>query len=224
LTLVATPIGNLGDLSPRAGEALTEADVWFVEDSRITSRLAAHLGVKRPMRLVTDHSADAALLRYVQELATSRGVLVTDGGAPGVSDPGARLCDLCHEAGVMVDAIPGPSAVITALMLSGFYAQRFAFLGFLGRKHGPMVADLSMFANSPLTLVLFESPHRFRELLKAASEALPERRYAICRELTKLHQQVYRSQLPLIPDEAAVPAKGEITVVIEGLRRAGRSN
>lgn len=222
LTLVATPIGNLGDLSPRAAEALRAADIWFVEDSRVSSRLAAHLGIKRPMRLVTDHSDDTTLQRYVGELATTHAALVTDGGAPGVSDPGARLCDLCYSAGLLVDAVPGPSAVIDALMLSGFYAQRFAFLGFLGRKHGSMVSDLTEFAGSPLTLVLFESPHRFRALLIAANEALGARRYALCRELTKLHQQVYRAVLPTVPTQAEVPAKGEVTVVIEGLRRPTR--
>jgi 16S rRNA (cytidine1402-2'-O)-methyltransferase len=224
LTLVATPIGNLGDLSPRAADALTAVSLWFVEDSRVSSRLAAHLGIKRPMRLVTDHTDDAVLQRYVGELATTPAALITDGGAPGVSDPGARLCDLCHSAGLSVDAVPGPSAVIDALMLSGFYAQRFAFLGFLGRKHGPMVSDLSEFVDSPLTLVLFESPHRFRALLKAAHDALGVRRYAICRELTKLHQQVFRASLPSLPSEAEVPAKGEVTVVIEGLRRPTRGS
>jgi 16S rRNA (cytidine1402-2'-O)-methyltransferase len=223
LTLVATPIGNLGDLSPRAAAALTEASVWFVEDSRVSSRLAAHLGIKRPMRLVTDHTDDFTLQRYVDDLATTQAALITDGGAPGVSDPGARLCDLCYAAGLSIDAIPGPSAVIDALMLSGFYAQRFAFLGFLGRKHGGMVSDLAAFTDSPLTLVLFESPHRFRALLVAAHAALGSRRYAVCRELTKLHQQVFRASLPTSPSEAEVPAKGEVTVVIEGLRRPSRA-
>lgn len=224
LTLVATPIGNLGDLSPRAAEALVNADIWLVEDTRVSARLAAHLGIKRPMRLVTDHTDDSALQRYVAELASTRAALITDGGAPGVSDPGARLCDLCHEAGVAVDAIPGASAVIDALMLSGFYAQRFAFLGFLGRKPGAIVGELATFAESPLTLVLFESPHRFRPLLEAAAKALGNRRYAICRELTKLHQQVYRSTLPELPAERDVPAKGEFTIVIEGLRRSSRGS
>ncbi|MHB8637303.1 MAG: 16S rRNA (cytidine(1402)-2'-O)-methyltransferase [Fimbriimonadaceae bacterium] len=222
LTLVATPIGNLGDLSPRAAEALVNADFWFVEDSRVSGKLATHLGVRRPMRLVTDHTDDPTLQRYVDDLASAHGALITDGGAPGVSDPGARLCDLCYAAGLQVDAVPGPSAVIDALMLSGFYAQRFVFLGFLGRKHGAIVSDLATFANSPLTVVLFESPHRFRALLTAAHAALGERRYAVCRELTKLHQQVFRGVLPCVPSEGEVPAKGEVTVVIEGLRRPTR--
>lgn len=220
LTLVATPIGNLGDLSPRASEALTAAELWYVEDSRVSGRLAAHLGVKKPMRLVTDHTNDGALIRYAEELkAGSHAALITDGGAPGISDPGSRLCDLCHDLSVPVDAVPGPSAVIDALMLSGFYAQRFAFLGFLARKPGPIRSELAVFSESPLTLVLFESPLRIATLLKVAGEALGSRRYAIARELTKLHQQVWRGTLPEVPTETQVPRKGELTLVIEGLRK-----
>ena len=119
-----------------------------------------------------------------------------------------------------VQAIPGPSAVTTALMLSGFFGQRFAFLGFLGRKGGAMKSEFALFAESPYTLVLFESPHRLDNCLKAAFEALGERRYAICREMTKLHEQVFRGKLPIIPDEKLVPRKGEVTIVIEGVRRS----
>jgi 16S rRNA (cytidine1402-2'-O)-methyltransferase len=220
LTLVATPIGNLGDLSPRAAQALAEAEAWFVEDSRVSGRLAAHLGLKKPMRLVTDHASEPALAKYAAELKGGlQAALVSDGGAPGVSDPGARLCDLCHDLDVEVDAVPGPSAVIDALMLSGFYAQRFAFLGFLARKPGPIRAEFAPFAESPLTLVLFESPMRLNALLKVAAETLGDRRYAVARELTKLHQQLWRARLPEIPTETQVPRKGELTLVIEGLRK-----
>lgn len=218
LTLVATPIGNLGDLSSRAAAALTGADLWLAEDTRVSAKLAAHLGVKRPMRVVNEHTSEDSLANIVESLATRPAVLVTDGGAPGVSDPGARLCDLCHLAGLAVDAIPGPSAVVTALMLSGFYAQRFAFLGFLGRKPGAIKAELTPYIASPLTLVMFESPFRFSSLLKVAGDVLGPRRYAICREMTKVHQQVFRSQLPALPAASEVPAKGEVTVAIEGLR------
>lgn len=175
------------------------------------------------MRLVNEHTGPEALARYVAELKEGRqGALVTDGGAPAVSDPGAMLCDRCHEEGVEVDAIPGPSAPITALMASGFFAQRFVFLGFLGRKAGDIRKELAPFADSPYTLVLFESPHRFRQTLEWTGEALGERRYAICRELTKLHQQVFRSKLPILPSEAEVPSKGEFTIVVEGRRKGLR--
>lgn len=225
LKLIASPIGNLGDLSPRAADALREADLWFVEDTRVSGRLAAHLGVKKPMRVVNEHTPPQVLSAYTREIAgVANAVLLTDAGAPTVSDPGAMLADLCHEAGIEVDALPGPSAVITALMASGFFAQRFAFLGFLPRKPGPMREELAPFAESPLTLVLFESPHRAEKLLGTLYDVLGARRYAICRELTKVHQQVFRDRLPNIPTERVVPRKGEWTVVVEGRRRSFEAN
>lgn len=221
LTLIATPIGNLSDLSPRAIEALGAADFWIVEDTRISGKLQSHLGIRKPMKVLNDHTGPHAVERYVQEIqAGSHAAIVTDGGSPVVSDPGSLLCDACHEAEIPIDAIPGPSAVTTALMLSGFFAQRFAFLGFLGRKAGAIRGELEPFKDSPLTLVLFESPFRFEALLKVAFEALGPRRYAICREMTKLHEQVFRAQLPIIANETTVPRKGEVTIVIEGVRRA----
>lgn len=219
LILVATPIGNLGDLSPRASEALTHADFWLVEDSRVSGKLQSHLGIKRPMKVLNEHTSPAAIDRYLDDLGKSVGVLVTDGGAPGISDPGAILTDLCHENGVEVDAIPGPSAPVTALMLSGFFAQRFAFLGFMPRKPGDIGKELAPFADSPLTLVLFESQFRVEKMLEQAYKTLGERRYAICREMTKMHQQVYRATLPHIPSEGEVVRKGEFSIVIEGKRR-----
>lgn len=200
--------------------ALAEADFWIVEDSRISAKLAFHLQIKKTMRVAHDHSEDSQLNRLLDEIQSGKqAVLLTDGGAPGVSDPGARLVDLAHERGVEVDAIPGPSAVINALMLSGFFAQRFAFLGFLGRSPGDMKKELEVFRESPYTLVLFESPFRFKKLIEAAGEVLGNRRYAICREITKRNQQVFRSELPTIPNETDVPAKGEFTIVIEGRRK-----
>lgn len=220
LTLVATPIGNLSDMSPRAIEALGAAQHWIVEDSRISGKLASHLGLKKSMRILNDHTSHPQIERYLQELKSgAHAALLTDGGAPAISDPGAILTDLCHDAGIAVEGIPGPSAVVTALMLSGFFAQRFAFLGFLGRKPGSIRSELAAFADSPLTLVLFESPHRLEPLLEVAHETLGGRRYAICRELTKMHEQVYRNALPTVPNEDIVPRKGEITLVIEGRRK-----
>lgn len=221
LVLVSTPIGNLGDLSPRAAEALGTADFWIVEDTRVSGKLAAHLGIAKPMRVLNDHTGEAAVARYRQAILEGEtAALLTDGGAPAISDPGAILTDLCHEAGIEVQAVPGPSAVTTALGLSGFFAQRFAFLGFLSRKPGSIKSELLMFADSPLTLVLFESPHRMESLLKTSHEVLGFRRYAICREMTKTHEQVYRDRLPNTPSEGDVPRKGEVTVVIEGRRRS----
>ncbi len=219
LTLVCTPIGNLGDLSARAIETLSGADAWIVEDSRVSGKLAAHLGIRKPMQTLNEHSGPDKLKAFAERAGQETLALLTDGGAPGISDPGAALVDLCRDAGVDVDAIPGPSSVVDALMLSGFYAQRYAFLGFLPRKAGPMRKELEPFKDSPFTLVAFESPFRFRNLLEAAADALGDRRYAICREMTKLHQQVYRQRLPYIPTDSEVLAKGEFTIVFEGKRK-----
>lgn len=219
LTLVATPIGNLGDISPRAAEALTEADVWFVEDTRVSGKLQSHLDIKRPMKVLNDHTPEHKIEEYAQEVATGlQACVLSDAGVPVVSDPGTGLVEACSALQVEIDAVPGPSAVTTALALSGFYAQRFVFLGYPPRKPGPLKALLSPYAESTLTLVLFESPHRFGKVLEACSEVLGERRYAVCRELTKAHQQVWRASLPQTPAESEVPHKGEVTLVIEGLR------
>lgn len=221
LTLVATPIGNLGDLSPRAVAALSEAEEWIVEDTRVSGKLQAHLRLRKPMAVLNDHTSEAKVESMASALAQGRQVaLLADAGCPGISDPGAHLADLCHELGVEVEAIPGPSAVTTALMLSGFYAQRFAFVGYLPRKPGALKRELEPFADSTITLVLFESALRADKLLGAASVALGPRRYAIARELTKAHQQVYRASLPEVPPAAEVPRKGEWTLVIEGKRKS----
>ncbi len=220
LTLVATPIGNLSDLSPRALQALSDADLWLVEDTRVSGKLASHLDLKKPMRVVNEHTSDGQLEKLISEIEDGRrAVLLSDGGAPTISDPGSRLADLAHDAGIAIDAIPGPSAVVTALMLSGFFAQRFAFLGFMPRKPGDIRKELEPFVNSTLTLVFFESPFRVEPFLKILSELLPGRRYAVCREMTKLFQQVYRGEFPEVPTEKDVPHKGEFTIVVEGLRR-----
>jgi 16S rRNA (cytidine1402-2'-O)-methyltransferase len=220
LTLVATPIGNLGDLSPRCVEALSKADFWIVEDSRVSGKLQSHLSLKKPMRVFNEHSSLAQAQRYVDEIsAGAKAVLLTDAGTPGISDPGAIVADLCHEAHVEVDAIPGPSAVMDALMLSGFFAQRFVFLGFLGRKPGSIRQDLAVFKDSPLTIVLFESPFRAEKLLQTAYEALGPRRFAVCRELTKLHQEVIRGTLGETLQGGSILAKGEFSIVIEGKRK-----
>lgn len=220
LTLVATPIGNLGDLSPRAMEALTQADFWLVEDTRVSGKLSSHLQIKKPMRVVNEHTSDGQLEKIIAEIKEGKNaVLLSDGGAPTISDPGSRLADLAHEEGISIDAVPGPSAVVTALMLSGFFAQRFAFLGFLPRKAGDIRKEVEPFASSPLTLVFFESPFRIEPLLKSLGDALGNRRYAVCREMTKMFQQIYRGEFPDIPTEAEMPHKGEFTIVVEGHRR-----
>lgn len=222
LVLVATPLGNLGDLSPRAADALRAAQLWIVEDTRVSGKLAAHLGIKVPMRVLNDHTSPTGIVRYADEIeAGVHAALLTDAGTPAISDPGALLVDALRERQVSVEGVPGPSAVTTALMLSGFFAQRFAFLGYLPRKPGALKSELEPFAESTHTLVCFESPHRVDKLLEAMYEVLGTRRVALCRELTKMHEQVARFRLPSLPSEAEVPRKGEFTVVVEGRRRKG---
>lgn len=225
LILVATPLGNLGDLSRRAEEALRAAELWFVEDSRVSARLQQHLEVKTKMLRLDEHTPDSKLASYAKDLASGvNAVLVTDAGTPGISDPGARLADLCYDLGVPVDAVPGPSAVTLALSLSGFFAQRFAFLGYLPRKSGDIAKELRPFVDSTLTLVLFESPYRVDKTLETAKNILGDRRCTICRELTKMHQQVERCCLGNLPILELMPRKGEFTIVIEGKRKGGDSS
>lgn len=223
LVVVAGPIGNLGDLSPRAKEALAIADGWLVEDTRVSGKLASVLGVKKSMRLLNEQTSERQLHAYCEEVASGKTLaILSDGGSPTISDPGALLVDLVRDEELDIEAIPGPSAVTTALMLSGFFAQRFAFLGFLPRKPGPLRRELEVFAESTMTLVMFEGPYRVTALLEACADVLPGRRYAICREMTKLHEQVYRGQLPKIPKDEEVPRKGEFTIVLEGKRSRDR--
>lgn len=219
--LVATPIGNLEDLSPRAKTALETATAWIVEDSRVSAKLALSLGLKKPLHVVNEHTTPAAIQKLVAAIPDgSVWAMVTDAGTPGISDPGALVCEFALQSGAEIDAVPGPSAPILALSMSGFFAQRFAFLGYLGRKPGDIRKELTPFQDSPFTLVMFESPYRFRQLLAVAHEVLGARRYIIARELTKVHQQIYRGVLGEALSEADVIAKGEFTIVIEGRRKS----
>lgn len=223
LVLVATPIGNLGDLSPRAREELEAAEAWLVEDTRVSGKLRSRLGSSPPMKVLNDHTGQGKLDEYARELAAgARWALVTDAGTPVVSDPGAALVSLCHETGVEVTTVPGPSAVMAALCVSGFFAQRFAFLGYLPRKSGQAAEVLRPFADSTLTLVLFESPHRIGATFGTLEASLGSRRVAVCRELTKMHEQVWRGRLEFAPAETEVPRKGEFTIVVEGQRAGTR--
>ncbi len=220
LVIVATPIGNLGDLSPRATTELKEADFWIVEDTRVSGKLQSFLGEKCPMKVLSDASPPLKVKVLVDQIQNAEKVcLISDAGTPVISDPGAELISLCREAGIEIDSIPGPSAVATALTLTGFYAQRYAFLGFLSKKNKLIIEALEPFVDSPLTLVLFESQYRIEATLDLCHLVLGKRKYAICRELTKLHQQVYVATLPEIPSIKEVPRKGEFTIVIEGRRR-----
>jgi 16S rRNA (cytidine1402-2'-O)-methyltransferase len=219
LYLVGTPIGNLGDLSPRAVETLAAVDLIAAEDTRRTGRLLAHLElVDRPLLSFfegNERERTEEVLRRLREGATV--ALVTDGGMPTVSDPGFRLVRACAAEGIDVRVVPGPSAAIAALAISGLPTDRSVFEGFLPRKAGERHARLESLAADPRTVVLFESPKRVRATVVEALEVLGDRPAVVARELTKLHEEVLRgmlSELPAALDAATL--KGEIVLVIGG--------
>jgi len=220
LLLVGTPIGNLGDLAPRAVEALAGADAICCEDTRRTGRLLAHAGVERPaLVVVNDHTEARAIAGVLRRLDRGERVaVVTDAGMPGISDPGERLVRAAIEAGHRVEVVPGPSAAVTALVASGLPTGRFAFEGFLPRKGSGRTARLSEVANDPRTVVLYEAPHRLARTLGDLADALgTDRRVSIGRELTKLHEEHWRGTLAEAVQWATTGApRGELVIVLEG--------
>lgn len=219
LLLAATPIGNLGDASPRLREALETADVIAAEDTRHTAQLLRLLGIERRPELVAlhDHNERDRAAALVDRAETETVLLVSDAGMPTVSDPGFRVVQLATERDVVVSAIPGPSAVITALAVAGLPTDRFAFEGFLPRKAGERSRTLEALAGERRTLVFFEAPSRLAESLAALADAFgADRPAAVCRELTKLHEEVRRGPLSDLADWAAAGVRGEIVVVIGG--------
>jgi 16S rRNA (cytidine1402-2'-O)-methyltransferase len=218
LLVVATPIGNLGDLSPRAATALTDADLVLAEDTRRTGRLLAHIGSVVPQRSLHEHNERARTEEVLTLLADgARIALVSDAGTPAVSDPGYRLLAACADAGVRIEPIPGPSAALAALVASGLPTDRIAFEGFLPRKGSARRQRLAELAGEVRTIVLFVAPHRAEADLRALADALGhDRRAAVCRELTKLHEEVRRGDLGALADAAAEGFRGELTVVVAG--------
>ncbi|HYQ62729.1 16S rRNA (cytidine(1402)-2'-O)-methyltransferase [Actinophytocola sp.] len=220
LVLAATPLGDSRDASPRLVEALATADVVAAEDTRKTRALAAALGATIAGRVVSFYDAVetsrlAGLVAAVEGGQTV--LLVTDAGMPSVSDPGFRLVAACVERDLPVTCLPGPSAVTTALALSGLPCERFCFEGFAPRKDGERRRFFAALAEEPRTAVFFESPHRIAATLSLAAEVLgEERRAAVCRELTKTYEEVRRGSLRELADWAADGVRGEITVVLSG--------
>lgn len=220
LVLVATPIGNLGDLPPRAVEALAGADVVCCEDTRRSGRLLQHAGVAaRRLRRVDDHTEHAATGEVLDVLNAGGTVaVVTDAGTPGISDPGQRLVQAAIASGHLVTAVPGPAALVMALVLSGLPTERFVFEGFIPRSGRARTDRLTEIAMEHRTVVLYEAPHRVtRTVIDLAEACGGTRRVALCRELTKLHEEVWRGTL----DEAAVHLAahepiGEYVVVLDG--------
>lgn len=217
--LVATPIGNLGDLSPRATEALLAADVVAAEDTRRTARLMAHAGRSAsPLLRYDEHTererTDDLLDRAV---AGQMVVVVTDAGTPGISDPGHVLVRAAARRGVPVELIPGPNAVVHALVLSGLPTDRFVFEGFLPRKATQRRTRIAALVDEPRTIVCYVSPHRAADELAELATALGPRRAALARELTKVHEQVLRMPLHVLAETVARDGvRGELTLVIEG--------
>jgi 16S rRNA (cytidine1402-2'-O)-methyltransferase len=218
LWLVGTPIGNLGDASERAARTLGDVDVIACEDTRRTRKLLSHLGVSGRRLVSFNEGNERRQVPFLLgHLRAGRDVaVVSDAGMPGLSDPGYRLVVACAAEDIPVDVVPGPSAAIAALVISGLPAARFAFEGFLPRKAGERRARLSSLAEDPRTVVVFESPRRLRALLADALAALGDRRAVVVRELTKVHQEVLRGRLSELPSRLADEVLGEVVLVMEG--------
>ena len=219
LYLVPTPIGNLGDISPRCADILAQVDFIAAEDTRVSMKLLNHLGIKKPLVSYYRHNTDAAGRSILAKLLEGQSAaLVTDAGTPAVSDPGEELVALCAEAGVDVVAIPGPCALITALAVSGLPTGRFTFEGFLAMNKKNRRAHLAQLRQESRTMIFYEAPHKLTATLADLADAFgPERRISLCRELTKLHEEVRRTTLGEACQWYGENApKGEFVLVVEG--------
>lgn len=215
LYIVATPIGNLGDLSRRASDILAKADVIAVEDSRVTAKLLHHIGVKRPMIPYHDHSTESVRAGLIARMATEAVALVSDAGTPLISDPGYKLVRDARAAGHAVVTIPGPSAAISALTLAGLPTDRFLFMGFLPSKAQARASTIAEVAGVRATLVFYESGPRLSAALAALAEGLGDREAAVARELTKKFEECVTGTLfALSARYAEAPPKGEIVIVV----------
>ncbi len=219
LYLVPTPIGNLGDVSPRAAQTLGEVDFIAAEDTRVTLKLLNHLGLKKPLISYYRHNTDEAGQKVLERLlAGETCALVTDAGTPAVSDPGEDLVALCAQNGVTVSALPGPCALTVALSVSGLPTARFTFEGFRPMNKKNRRAQLDSLAGETRTMIFYEAPHKLAATLADLEAAFgPDRRVSLCRELTKLHEEVWRTTL----SQAAAlyrdkEPRGEFVLVLEG--------
>ena len=215
LYIVATPIGNLSDLSPRAADVLRAADVIAVEDSRVTAKLLGHIGVKRPMTPYHDHNADRVRPELLARMGHGAVALVSDAGTPLISDPGYKLVRDARAAGVAVTTIPGPCAAVAALTLAGLPTDRFFFLGFLPPKSGARAAAIAEVASVKATLILYESGPRLAAALTALRDGLGDREAAVAREISKKFEETVTGTLSqLAARYAEAPPKGEIVIVV----------
>jgi 16S rRNA (cytidine1402-2'-O)-methyltransferase len=215
LYIVATPIGNLSDLSPRAAETLARADLIAVEDSRVTAKLLHHIGVKRPMQPYHDHNADKVRPGLIARMAGEAVALVSDAGTPLISDPGYKLVRDARAAGVKIVTIPGPSAVISALTLAGLPTDRFAFFGFLSPKPGARATAIAEAAAFRGTLAFYESGPRLAASLAALAQGLGDREAAVAREISKRFEETVTGTLSeLAARYENAPPKGEIVIIV----------
>ena len=218
LVVVGTPIGNLSDMSPRAVAALEQADFIAAEDTRVTLKLLNHFGVKKPMVSYYEHN-----MRERGEIICARieagetCALVSDAGMPAISDPGELLVRACHERGIVVSVVPGPSAVVSALAVSGLPTGRFAFEGFLSMNKKSRRAHLNEVKNERRTMIFYEAPHKLLATLQDMLSVFGDRRIALVRELTKIHEEVVRTTLKQAAERCQQQSpKGEFVLVIEG--------
>ena len=223
LYLVPTPIGNLGDISPRAKKTLAEADFIAAEDTRVSLKLLNHLELKKPLVSYYEHNKNESGPRIVERLLAGEScALVTDAGSPAISDPGEDLVAHCAKAGVCVCAIPGPCAAVTALSVSGLPTGRFCFEGFLSTNKKSRREHLDSLKSERRTMIFYEAPHKLQNTLKDLTDAFgPERRISLCRELTKLHEQILRMTLgEALAYYTENDPRGEYVLILEGAAEA----
>jgi 16S rRNA (cytidine1402-2'-O)-methyltransferase len=218
LYVVGTPIGNMGDMSPRAVETLSSVDFIAAEDTRVTLKLLNHFGVKKPMVSYFEHNKHDKGERIIDRiLAGESCAVVTDAGMPCISDPGELLVKMCAERGIKVEVVPGPSAVVSALAISGLGTKNFQFEGFLSVTKKQRNEHLAAVKNSTRTLIFYEAPHKLLNTLEDMLKFLGDRKISLCRELTKMHEEVIRTTLSqAVEMYREVKPKGEFVLVVEG--------
>lgn len=220
LYLVGTPIGNLGDMTYRAVETLKEVDFICAEDTRVTAKLLNYFDIKTPFISYHEHNAKTAGKQVIDRiLAGENAAIVTDAGMPCISDPGEDLVRLCAQEGVEVNVVPGPSAVVSALAISGLDTSRFAFEGFLSVTKKQRFSHLAQVKNCTSTMIFYEAPHKLIYTLKDMLEYFGDRRISLCRELTKIHEEAFRTTLSeAVEYYSENKPKGEFVLVIEGAK------
>ncbi len=218
LYLVGTPIGNLGDLSPRAASVLESVDFIAAEDTRVTMKLLNHLGIKKPMISYYEHNLQEKSQGILDRIKNGENcAIVTDAGMPCISDPGELLVRLCHEQDIAIELVPGPSAVITAVAASGLATSRFCFEGFLSVNKNSRIEHLQSIQQETRTMVFYEAPHKLLRTLQDMLHVLGDRELVVCREMTKIHEEIWRTTLEKAVERyEEEPPKGEFVLVLAG--------